>query len=83
MSDEKINAFIRDLRTHSITLYACFKLTEYGGAGDQAGNAWVSDRPLKASLADALMQDQGRRPARGGGRMIVYIRGLSARARAP
>ena len=67
MSDQKISAFMRDLRAYGISVYACFNLTECGGAGDKAGDASVSGRPLKASLAGALRKDQGWKPARGGG----------------
>jgi hypothetical protein len=62
MSDEKINAFIREMRGHGISVFAYFNVTEYGGAGDKGGDASVSDRLLREKFADALMKDEENRP---------------------
>jgi hypothetical protein len=63
---EKVSAFTRDMRPHGISVYAYLNLTECGGPGDKAGDASISDRLPKASLADALPKDQGWKPAGGG-----------------
>lgn len=63
---EKVSAFTRDMRPHGISVHAYLNLTEYGGPGEKAGDASVSDRLLKASLADALPKDRGWKPAGGG-----------------
>jgi hypothetical protein len=63
---EKVSAFTRDIRPHGIFAYAYLNLTEHGGPGAKAGDASVSGRLLKASLADALLNDQGWKPAGGG-----------------
>jgi hypothetical protein len=63
---EKVSAFTRDMRPHGISVYAYLNLSEYGGPGDKAGDASVSDRLHKASLADPLLKDQGWKPAGGG-----------------
>jgi hypothetical protein len=62
MSDEKINAFIHDMRAHGISVYAYFNVTEYGGAGDQGGDTSVSQRLLEEKFADALVKDLQNRP---------------------
>jgi hypothetical protein len=62
MSDEKINSFIRDMRAHGISVYAYFNVTEYGGAGDKAGDASVSEQALRKNFAGALMKDIEDRP---------------------
>lgn len=62
MTDDKINAFIRDMRAHGISVYAYFNVTEYGGAGDKSGDRSVSDRLLKENFADALVKDAQDRP---------------------
>ena len=62
MSDEKINAFIREMRHHGISVYAYLNLTEYGGAGDKGGDSSVADRLLKEKFADALLKDEQNQP---------------------
>jgi len=62
MTDDKINAFIRDMRAHGISVYAYFNVTEYGGAGDKGGDRSVSERLLKENFADALVKDLENRP---------------------
>jgi hypothetical protein len=57
MSDEKINAFIHDMRAHGISVYAYFNVTDYGGAGDQGGDTSISQRLLKEMFADAIVKD--------------------------
>ena len=39
MSDEKINAFIAEMKQHGIGIFAYFNVTEYGGAGGVDGSA--------------------------------------------
>jgi hypothetical protein len=62
MSDEKINAFIREMRRHGISVFAYFNVTEYGGAGDKGGDASISDRLVREKFGDALMKDEENRP---------------------
>jgi len=62
MTDDKINAFIRDMRAHGISVYAYFNVTEYGGAGDKGGDRSVSEKLLKENFADALVKDLENRP---------------------
>ena len=57
MSDDKINAFIRDMRAHGISVYAYFNVTEYGGAGDKSGDSVRLGPLLKENFADALVKD--------------------------
>jgi len=56
MSDEKINAFIREMHEHGIGTYAYFNVTEYGGRGGKEGNAEEAEQRLREDFADALMK---------------------------
>ncbi len=57
MSDEKINAFIAEMRQHGIGIFAYFDVTEYGGAGGADGKADEPTRLLHTKFADALVKD--------------------------
>ncbi|MGO8792705.1 MAG: hypothetical protein ACLQVL_35685 [Terriglobia bacterium] len=60
MSDEKINAFIAEMKQHGIGIFAYFNVTEYGGAGGVDGSA-AAAHLLKTKFADSLVKDvQGR-----------------------
>ncbi len=56
MSDQRINAFIEEIRGHKIGTYAYFNVTEYGGYGGKEGNAEEAGRRLREKFADALMK---------------------------
>ena len=61
MSDEKINAFIAEMKQHQIGIFAYFNVTEYGGAGGVDGSADVPTHLLHTTFADSLVKDvQGR-----------------------
>ena len=61
MSDEKINAFIAEMRQHGIGIFAYFNVTEYGGAGGADGKADEPTRLLQTKFAGAIVRDvQGR-----------------------
>ena len=61
MSDEKINAFIAEMKQHGIGIFAYFNVTEYGGAGGVDGSADAPTHLLQTTFADSLVKDvQGR-----------------------
>jgi hypothetical protein len=61
MSDEKINAFIAEMRQQGIGIFAYFNVTEYGGGGGVDGSAEVARHSLQTTFADSLVKDvQGR-----------------------
>jgi hypothetical protein len=62
MNDEKIRAFIREMHTDKIGVFAYFNVTEYGGYGGKSGNAETADRILREKFADALMKDEHGKP---------------------
>jgi hypothetical protein len=57
MSDEKINAFIAEMRQHGIGIFAYFNVTEYGGAGGADGKADEPTRLLQTKFANAIVKD--------------------------
>lgn len=46
MSDEKINAFVKEMNDHNIAVFAFFNVDEYGGAGTYNGVELHGDSPL-------------------------------------
>jgi hypothetical protein len=61
MNDEKINAFIAEMKQHQIGIFAYFNVTEYGGAGGVDGSADPATDLLQTTFADSLVKDvQGR-----------------------
>ena len=56
MSDDRINAFIRDMHDHGIGTYAYFNVTEFGGHGGKEGDSEESDRLLEEALGEALVR---------------------------
>ncbi|MBN2217505.1 MAG: hypothetical protein JW719_09020 [Pirellulales bacterium] len=56
MSDKRINAFIEEMRSRGIGVYAYFNVTEYGGHGGKEGNAEEAGRRLRDRFANALMK---------------------------
>ncbi len=46
MSDEKINAFVKEMNDHNIAVFAFFNVDEYGGAGIYNGVELHGDSPL-------------------------------------
>ena len=72
MSDEKINAFIAEMKQHGVGVFAYFNVTEYGGKGGVDGRAEEPTHMLRTTFADSLVEDaQGREiPTWGGARAI-------------
>ncbi len=62
MNDERIRAFIREMHTNQIGVFAYFNVTEYGGYGGKSGNAEAADRILRERFADALIKDENGKP---------------------
>ncbi len=61
ISDEKINAFIAEMRQQGIGIFAYFNVTEYGGAGGVDGSAEAATHLLQTKFADSLVKNvQGR-----------------------
>jgi hypothetical protein len=61
MSDEKINAYIAEMRQRGIGVFAYFNVTEYGGAGGVDGSAEMARSLLQTRFAESLVKDvQGR-----------------------
>ena len=75
MSDEKINAFIAEMRQHGIGIFAYFNVTEYGGAGGKDGSTDVPTRLLHTTFADSLVKDvQGRAITAWEGDLVINPR---------
>ncbi len=64
MSDDRINAFIREMHEHKIGVFAYFNVTEYGGTGGESGKTEEADRILREQFADALIKDAKGKPIR-------------------
>jgi hypothetical protein len=62
MSDDRINAFIREMHAQKIGVFAYFNVTEYGGAGGQSGDKETAARMLREQFADALMKGADGQP---------------------
>ncbi len=62
MSDERINAFIREMHAQKIGVFAYFNVTEYGGSGGQSGDTETAARILRTQFANALMKDAKGQP---------------------
>jgi hypothetical protein len=61
MSDEKINAFIAEMRQHGIGIFAYFNVTEYGGVGGADGTSEAATHMLQTRFAASVVKDvQGR-----------------------
>ena len=62
MSDDRINAFIREMHAEKIGVFAYFNVTEYGGAGGQSGDKETAARMLREQFANALMKGADGQP---------------------
>ena len=62
MSDERINAFIRDMHQRKIGVFAYFNVTEYGGSGGQGGDPEAASRILREQFAESLIKDVNGQP---------------------
>ena len=62
MSDEKIKAFVAEMKAHGIGVYGYFNVTEFGGVGAAADDSTaIPTHLLQTRFADALLKDaQGR-----------------------
>jgi hypothetical protein len=73
MSDEKIKAFIAEMKQHGIGIYGYFNVTEFGGVGGAADDSTeVPDLLLHNRFSEAAVKDpQGREiPSWGGARAM-------------
>ncbi len=62
MSDDRINAFIREMHDQKIGVFAYFNVTEYGGSGGQSGDTETAARILRERFANALIKDADGQP---------------------
>jgi len=62
VSDAFIRDFCRRMHSRQIGVYAYFNLTEYGGAGDESGDATEAERRLKERFADAMIRNAAGQP---------------------
>jgi hypothetical protein len=63
MSDEKIKAFIAEMKEHGIGIYGYFNVTEFGGKGGAADDSTeVPTHLLQTRFAEAIMKDAQGQP---------------------
>src|SRR3972149_394352 len=58
MSDAKIQSFVKELHEHGIGTFAYFNVTEYGGAGGEAGDSNAANRIMREKFSDALIKNE-------------------------